>query len=315
LLGRHAWDKRTTADLVTAADYFKAAIRADSNYAQAWSGLADSYTLFVPAEFNVPGIGQDSILTLAEAAARRAIALAPQLGEAYTSLGAVMKHRFKWQEASDAYERGVALSPRYPSGHLFYGYGLLVQNRPEAAIREIRVAQELDPLSHLIVASVAMAYISVDRFAEATPFLHRAQALVPDVPYELSTELVSEAVQGHFDAAAALYRRFQRAMHSDSAHADDVERGLRDPQRRAATVTAMMKSDDPRIAISFLRGMHRDDDAIAVIAGLVNNPQRERINSVGLCMALGPKLRANPKVQAALIAMGYPDQAKGEAVR
>jgi serine/threonine-protein kinase len=315
LLGRHAWGKRTAADLVAASKYFEAAIRADSNYAQAWSGLADSYVLFVPAEFNVPGINQDSILTLAERAARRAIGLAPQLGEAYTSLGAVMKHRFKWQEASDAYQRGVALSPRYPSAHLFYGYNLTVQNRPAAAIREFEVARQLDPLSHLIVASAGGGYVTVDSFIAAAPLLQRAEALTPNVQYALSTELVSEAVQGHFEAAAALYRRFGRATGMDSAVVGDVERGLRDPVRRSATVTGMMHTDAPNIVIALLRGMHRDDDAIAVVAGLTNDPRREHINAVGLFLALGPKLRANPKMQAALVQLGYPNPANGEAAR
>jgi hypothetical protein len=39
---RFSWNKRTPDDLVRAADYFSQAIRADSSYARAWSGLADS---------------------------------------------------------------------------------------------------------------------------------------------------------------------------------------------------------------------------------------------------------------------------------
>src|SRR6185369_8789783 len=111
LLGRFYWNKRTAADLVRAAEYFQQAIRADSAYAQAWAGLADSYVLFGPAEYGVPGINQDSILTLAERSARRAIALAPRLGEAYASLGEVLEYRNKWDAAAEAFKQGIALSP------------------------------------------------------------------------------------------------------------------------------------------------------------------------------------------------------------
>jgi TolB-like protein len=126
LLGRFYWNKRTAADLVAAAAHFEQAIRADSSYAQAWSGLADAYVLFLPAEYDVPGINADSILTLAEHAARRALALAPQLGEAYASLGEILEYRMQWVEARVAFERGVALSPLYPTAHLWYGYDLMV---------------------------------------------------------------------------------------------------------------------------------------------------------------------------------------------
>jgi serine/threonine-protein kinase len=117
LLGRFYWNKRTPEDLVRGADYFRQAIRADSSYARAWAGLAASYVLFIPAEYGVPGINPDSILSLAEQAARHAIVLAPALGEAYTSLGEILEYRLKWVEAREAFERGVALSPDYATAH------------------------------------------------------------------------------------------------------------------------------------------------------------------------------------------------------
>jgi serine/threonine-protein kinase len=84
-MGRYHWNLHTTAGMIQATAAFKKSIAADSNYARAWSGLADAYVLSVPGEYNVPGVTADSILPLAEAAARRAIALAPMLGEAYAS--------------------------------------------------------------------------------------------------------------------------------------------------------------------------------------------------------------------------------------
>src|SRR5437899_1047316 len=45
LKGRFFWNKRTGADLKRAIDYFNQAIAKDPNYAVAYAGLADSYTL------------------------------------------------------------------------------------------------------------------------------------------------------------------------------------------------------------------------------------------------------------------------------
>ena len=43
LRGRHLWKQRTEASLRKAISEFRRAIELDSLYAEAWSGLADSY--------------------------------------------------------------------------------------------------------------------------------------------------------------------------------------------------------------------------------------------------------------------------------
>src|SRR5260370_15378447 len=45
LKGRYFWNKRTGDGLKKAADYFSLSIEKDPNYAEAYSGLADSYAL------------------------------------------------------------------------------------------------------------------------------------------------------------------------------------------------------------------------------------------------------------------------------
>ena len=158
LLGRYHWNLRTTAGMIEATAAFKRAIAADSNYARAWSGLADSYALSVPGEYSVPGVTADSILPLAEAAARRAIALAPTLGEAYASLGETLENRQRNAEILAAFERAISLSPAYATGHQWYSYALMANRRFEDGVREMKVAHRLDPLAHVITPSLAIGY-------------------------------------------------------------------------------------------------------------------------------------------------------------
>ena len=158
LLGRYHWNLRTTAGMIEATAAFKRAIAADSNYARAWSGLADSYALSVPGEYSVPGVTADSILPLAEAAARRAIALAPTLGEAYASLGETLENRQRNAEILAAFERAISLSPAYATGHQWYSYALMANRRFEDGVREMEVAHRLDPLWHVITPSLAIGY-------------------------------------------------------------------------------------------------------------------------------------------------------------
>jgi TolB-like protein len=71
LKGRFFWNKRTGQDLKIACDYFQKAIDADSQYATAYAGLAESYTLIPLFGAGTP----QEYFPKAKAAAQRAIEL------------------------------------------------------------------------------------------------------------------------------------------------------------------------------------------------------------------------------------------------
>ena len=93
LKGRYFWNKRTADGLKKAIDYFNQAIEKDPIYAQAYSGLADSYALMGDWEYGV--LAPMEAFPKAKAAASRALALDNTLGEAHTSLAFVMD-LFDW---------------------------------------------------------------------------------------------------------------------------------------------------------------------------------------------------------------------------
>ena len=315
LLGRFYWNKRTTEDLVRAAEYFQQAIRADSSYAQAWTGLADSYVLFGPAEYQVPGINQDSILTLAEHAARRAIALAPELGEPQASLGEILEYRGKWEAAGDAFRQGIALSPRYATGHQWYSYHLMGWNRWDEAIREMERARDLDPLSFVIIVSLAVAYDAAGRATDAVPLYEQAEALEPGHRLTMQSLFAHDLVLGHYDEAATHYRRMLVANGVDSAQAADVERRLRDPATRVATYRQRADSAGFYAGEITHRVFDGDEATIAYLARLVHSPLRETVYPAGINMLLSPELRANPRVHDIFVALDFMRPVRGEERR
>jgi hypothetical protein len=73
LKGRYFWNKRTGDGLIKAIAYFTHAIEIDSNYAEGYSGLADSYALAGDWKYGVlPG---QEAFAQAKAAAAKALAL------------------------------------------------------------------------------------------------------------------------------------------------------------------------------------------------------------------------------------------------
>jgi tetratricopeptide (TPR) repeat protein len=315
LLGRFQWNKRTTAGMIRAADYFNRAIAADSTYARAWSGLADTYVLFVPNEYDVPGINQDSILTLAEAAARRALALVPALGEAHSSLGEILEYRSRWTEATEAFQQGVALSPGYATGHQWYSYNLMAMNQWDAAIREAERAKQLDPLSPVIIFTLATAYDGANRFSEATPLFADGFALSPEVPYALWFFFTHELGAHGIEAAAHAYRRTLVATTADRARAERIERELINPATRQSAIDEIARTGRPEHGVALHRWLRGDEATIAFVASLAGTPRARAVVPFAVNAALGPALRANPKMQAALMKLDYPSLTSGALER
>ncbi len=166
LKGRYFWNKRTEAGYVKAIQYFEEAIQMDPEYAAAYAGLADSYALLGSmANSTLPRI---EAMPRARAFAERALALDESLAEARTSLAFVKMHfEQDWDAAEREYRRAIASNPSYVTAHHWYAYCLIAQARVEEALREIRLAQELDPLSLIINTDVAEMLYFARRHDEA----------------------------------------------------------------------------------------------------------------------------------------------------
>jgi len=298
LLGRYHWNLRTSEGMVRAIEALKRAVALDSMYALAWTGLADAYMLSVSTEYPAPGgLSDDSLATLSERAVRRAIALDPNLGEAYISLANVLDGRTHAAEVAGAFATGIRLSPNYPTGHQWYGYHLAALNRADEEVAEMEAAHRLDPLSHVITLSLAAAYDAVDRFADATPLYAQGLVQSPDAWYGWGIKIGHELGLGHVDQAVLAYRRWLVGMGDDTTRVVNLERELRDPATRGAAIQRMVDANDMHTAVAFTRWLSGDD---AVIALLERKPSAGRGPTPPLLMGtiLGPRLRANPRIRA-----------------
>ena len=165
LKGRFHWNKRGKEDIKKAIEFFKEAIEIDPNYSLAWSGLADSYTLLT---YNL-GTPAKETMQKARSAAEKAIALDPDLAEAHTSLAAILNlfHRDS-AGAEKEFQTAIRLNPKYATAHQWYGTLLGSIGKPDDAIREVKVAQQLEPLSFAINRSFGEFLFFTRRFDEAT---------------------------------------------------------------------------------------------------------------------------------------------------
>jgi tetratricopeptide (TPR) repeat protein len=154
LKGRYFWNKRTASGLKVGLAYFNQAIEEDPKYAQAYSGLADTYALLGDWQYSV--MTPKEALPKAKAAAMKALELDDSLSEAHNSLAFCLEG-FDWdfEAAGKEFRRAIELNPGYATAHHWYAWHLSLVGRNSEAVAEMRKAENLDPLSLIINADLA----------------------------------------------------------------------------------------------------------------------------------------------------------------
>lgn len=176
LKGRHLWNRRTEDGMRKSIAHYEQAIRLYPQYAMAYAGVADSYVMLacrgmVPAK---------DTFRKAKEAARKAIDLDSELGEAHGSLAHVRLHDWDWEGLEADFERAIDLNPAQAIVYYWYGEFLMSRGRPEEAIAVTQKAQQTDPLSPVIGSSLAMILYLARRYDQAAVVLERTREINPD---------------------------------------------------------------------------------------------------------------------------------------
>ena len=177
LKGRFHWNQRTEAGLKKSIDLFRQATEKDPGYARAYAGLADAHLLLGIYGAAAP----DEVMPRAREAAEKALGLDGKSAEVYASLACLEAvYEWDWEGAEDDFRRSIALDPRYPTAHHWFAVNVLAPcGRFKEAFEELRIAEDLDPLSLAIHASVGLVFIFQRRFEEALDELAHAIELDP----------------------------------------------------------------------------------------------------------------------------------------
>jgi eukaryotic-like serine/threonine-protein kinase len=144
LRGRHCWHRWNMKGMLEKGiHHFEHALAKDPDYALAYAGLADSYSIPGLWGFQPPS----TALPKALAAATRAVELAPDFAESRTSLGFVQLLNLDWEAAEASLLHAIDLNPRYALAHSFHAWLLSILDRQREAAEAAHLGQELDPLN------------------------------------------------------------------------------------------------------------------------------------------------------------------------
>jgi len=155
---------------------FDQAIARDPGFALAYAGIAQ-----VHAEHGIEGsVGKspEESIRRAKDAVARALALDPDLAEAHGISGLIrFVFDFDWQGAEEELLRAIELSPGSADVHDHYSWLCGSLGRYDDALREVRRARELDPLT--AQSDVATALLRAGRIDEALEETLRSVELEP----------------------------------------------------------------------------------------------------------------------------------------
>ncbi len=301
LLGRFHWNKRTAADLELAAKFYNDAIAADSAYARAWAGLAETYLLFHAGEYEVVSIPWPEAARRGEAAARQALDLDSASVEAYTALAAFLEKQKRFAEAERMYQRAIDVDLQYPTAHQWYGGLLLSLGRLDEGLREFQTAMSLDPLSFVINLEVVESLDAVGRTDEATTLFNKLAAEYDGAQLLHYYGSMHFMVAGDIDRAAGHFERTYVVFGGDPVQGASLARRIRDPNSQRQTLLAIAdtsKGAGPRIAIH--RALSEDDQVLDVLERILLGPDTAHVYLPEVMMTLGPELSAHPRARAAL---------------
>jgi len=261
--GRFFWNQRTPEGLKQARKYFEEATSLDPEYAQAWSGLADTFvSLYDYGEMTLAESSQH-----ATEAIDHALRLDPLLAAAHNSRAHLAMHQWQWTAAQAEFERAIELDPLYAPAYHWYALCLTAIGRLDLAVAAMKQAQALDPLSTRINADLGMALFAARAYDEAIHQEKRTLEIDPEaaVPYWVIG--MASAAQGDYDEAFAAFD-------------ESLRRSPEDPSMLGSLGYAYARAgraDDARATIARLEktdGAAMDSFSIALVyAGLDERPE------------------------------------------
>jgi len=196
--GRTNLNIRSEEGMRKAVDYFQRAIREDSTYALAWSGLADAIGLFREKEYASP----ERPLPDYEKTARKALELDPDLAEAHASMGLFYSMNYNGPVALKHLQRAVELKPSYAQAHHWLGWLLLYLGRPNPALEHLRIATDLNPNHSAAYAVLIWCLLANQQYEEALSVQRhiKEQGLYPESDVSIkSRDLLIHFHLKHYD--------------------------------------------------------------------------------------------------------------------
>jgi TolB-like protein/Flp pilus assembly protein TadD len=203
LRGMYHLNRFTPSEVEAGLAYLREAVADDSTDATAWAGLALGLATVGHSPASPPQVWEQALT-----AAGKAVELDSMLAEGWAALADVkVYYEYDWEGAEQAFLRANELNPNLAMNHYHYAWFLELFGRPDAAIVEHRIAQQLDPLTPTITAWMGGMLSRAGRTEEAMAEVRKALEL--DANNAVAHLVLGglHAANGDYEEAIAVHRK------------------------------------------------------------------------------------------------------------
>ncbi len=201
LKGRYAWSSRSRADLQASISDFNQALARDPDYALAYSGLADVYSVLPNFDGN-----PNEDFPKSNAAAHKALELDPTLAHPHSILAAnEIEHDWDFAGGEAEFKQALALDPNDATAHQWYAEEISQFGRHQEALAEINRAHDLDPLSPVIVRVIGGTLVDAGKYDQGIEVCKQLVRENPNFP--MAHDCLFYAYWGKHDYSQAIEER------------------------------------------------------------------------------------------------------------
>ena len=211
LMGLYFWNQRSKDGLEKAIEYFHHAVERDPNYALAYAVMADCYYLQLYYGFS----SAPDRIGNAKAAAERALELDDAVAEGHVAAAMVQFYRnadgavteSAHQGSMESLRRALALNPNLAIAHQRYAWALSAFGHLNNAVPEMKLAQELDPLSPTNNTALGIILVFARQFREALEYCDKAAELDPNSAPIQENLALTYFLNGMYEQAIEHYQK------------------------------------------------------------------------------------------------------------
>ncbi len=183
-----------------AIEYMEKAIKADPDYAPAYTFLATFHNITGMFSSLPPWEVKSKVNSLIQ----KALEIDENYGFTYIPLGKIKMDEYDWRGAEKSYKQAVELNPGQSECHGGYSLYLAAIGRTDEAILEAKRAVELDPLSSWHRGILAWGLTFAEQYDQAIEILQKTLELDENNPWILANLAGAYAGKGMYDKAISI---------------------------------------------------------------------------------------------------------------
>jgi tetratricopeptide (TPR) repeat protein len=176
LKGKYYWNKWSPENVKSAIKHFEEAIRMEPAFVAAYAALAGCYIFTAVSGISNPNTAYPKAFENAN----KALEMDENNPD---SLQAIAMVSFLYDKDRDSalkiFEKLLKLFPQHAEGHHFFSMYLSVTGDLDRALKEIKTALQIDPLSLVTIVHLADVYLYMQRYDEAMEEINRVLEMDP----------------------------------------------------------------------------------------------------------------------------------------